>query len=214
MKNKFMVLTATSLLCLASQVYADQKQSVAIGATQSASQEWVLQQLANLPSSTITAADWAAICTTGNPEGAHGCFGNISSPAFARINKIIGGFADQVNIPATNVPNSIFIQKYYGGSSHVSGFNTPTIHNSSPSGASCSYFTTQGANLSYTGVRYHNSDIVGGAIEYFAPGSSGIVYSSDGGSSIKTTYYVLCIGSVASPVSGPAAGSLTGMTAS
>lgn len=212
MKKTFFVLTVASLVGITSQVYADKVQSISLGESQSASKEWVLQQLANLPSSTLTSADWANACTSGTPEGDHGCFGNISSSTFARINKIVGGFTDKVNIPITNVANSIFIQQYNGGSGHVSGFDTPTIHNLSKSGASCSYFTTQGTNLSYTGVRYQSSDIVGGAVEYFPPGDTGVVYSADGGPKIKVTYYVLCIG--VSPSSTPAAGNLTGIYAS
>lgn len=205
MKKRMLVLTILALTNTTSAVYASNTP---------ASQQWVSQQLANLPSSTLSAADWAGACTSGTPESVNGCLGNISSSGFIRINKILGGFTDQINIPITNVPNSLFIQQYNGSSSHVSGADTPTIHNLSSAGASCSYFTTQGANLSATGVRYQNSDTFGGGVEYFSPGTSGIVLNTDGGSTIKVTYYVLCIGSVSPASSTPQAGNLTGISAS
>jgi hypothetical protein len=211
--KKLSLLLVASIACAVSNVYANKSPSAS---THPATKEWVLEQLANFSPTSLTAADWAAACTSGTPTGVSGCLGNISSAAFAKLNKIIGagGFTDQVNIPVTNVPNSIFIQQYNGGSSHVSGSNTPTIHNTSAAGASCAYFSTQGANLDYEGVLYQKTDEVGGGIEYIAPGASHIVYNADGGSSIKVTYYVLCIGSVVPAPSTPTAGNLTGISAS
>jgi hypothetical protein len=69
--------------------------------------------------SILTAADWNAVCTTGTPAGANGCFGNASSAAFAKLSTGLGGYTTYANIIPANAANSVFIKAFFAGT------NTP-----------------------------------------------------------------------------------------
>lgn len=180
----------------------------------------VSEAVATLGTIGLTAEDWAAACDSGSPTSETGCYGNIASPGFASLNKKLMGFSDQVNIPSISTANSIFIQQY-NGSSHV-----PSIAGQSPqvsipnssSPAMCAYFTTGGANLTYTGVLNGDTYKVGGAIQYVRNSNrfTQIYYRVDGYSTppVVVPYYVLCIGTN-NPTDGvePTPGSLNNLTA-
>src|SRR5579862_8323184 len=79
--------------------------SFANAASNPASQEWVLQQIASALSNvqgTITAQDWASICNKGSPNNASGCYGNVSSSAFTKLSNALGGYTTLANINPSN----------------------------------------------------------------------------------------------------------------
>jgi hypothetical protein len=160
----------------------------------------------------LTAADWANACSSGSVTGASGCFGDISSPGFAKLNSALQGFTDQINIPIIPVGNSLFIQQYNGTSFFPSIDNSsPIVNNgSTTASASCAYFTTQGANMAYTGFSYQTSIELGGRVEYIGSMSGPTVVSNPAGAGIVVPYYVLCIGSFNGTTT---AADLTGMVA-
>ena len=64
----------------------------------------------------LSAADWAAACTSGSPTAVAGCLGDVGSPKFAKINRLLGWPTDFANIPIVSAPNSVFILQYGGNS--------------------------------------------------------------------------------------------------
>ncbi len=102
----------------------------------------------------LSAADWAAVCTTGSPTSASGCLGNIASPQFAKINRILLWITDFANVPVISTPNSVFIQQYGGASavpfpaSQYATVNTVAVGGG---GAVCEVFTGHGQALGWQG---------------------------------------------------------------
>ena len=118
-----------------------------------ASKEWVLQQIAaNQP--LLTAADWSAVCTSGSPSSATGCYGNASSAAFAKVSTRLGGFNRYANINPVNVPSSVFIKAFFAGT------NIPTqatnINLTVTGAARCALFTQVGLGLGLGGISTSN----------------------------------------------------------
>lgn len=113
----------------------------------------------------LTAADWEAACTTGTPAQAGGCFGNISSPAFAKINAALGGFSSMANLPIANVPRSLYLVQFFGDSqntlnpSQVDVFLTI----SGSIAASCVLAVTEGSEVGYNGVQNCTKGITAGS---------------------------------------------------
>lgn len=146
MKKKSLVLAVISLTCLCSQVYSASRQPTT-GPTHPASQEWVLQQIAAL-NTQLTAADWNAVCSSGSPANSSGCFGNISSSAFAKVNTGIGGFITVANIDTTNAPaGSVFIKSFFGGTNTPASSTYIAVTLSSGNIARCGVYMQQGTGL-------------------------------------------------------------------
>jgi hypothetical protein len=115
-----------------------------------ASKEWVMQQIA-ASLAPVTAADWNALCTSGLPTSATGCYGNIASAAFTKINNAIGGFTRTANINPVSAANSLFVKAFLGGT-NVPVSNS-TISVSVTSGAArCIIFTQQAFAIGPGGV--------------------------------------------------------------
>ena len=115
-----------------------------------ATQDWVLAQLQTLQSK-ITSTDWDALCSSGSPEDATGCWGNVSSTAFQKISAGTGGFTSYANIQPKNIVGSVFIKAFLGGT------NTPVapinlIVVAPDIAARCALFTSNGAGLGAGGV--------------------------------------------------------------
>lgn len=219
MKRISLLLTSVALVC--STAFAGQK--TIPGSTHPASQEWVLQQLANYSPSSLTAQDWAAACDSGSPTSATGCYGNIASSAFAKINKIIGGggFTDQINLPATSTPNSIFIQQFNGNSAlpSVTGQSPQIKIPASSAPAMCAFFATNGANLSYEGMVLGDTCEVGGGIKDVTNSNTfTTVYNTASdcviNAPVVVTYYVVCVGyHTTNSTTAPTPASLSGLAA-
>lgn len=221
MKRNFILAGVASLVLASSCVYADR--TAEKGPTHPASQEWVLAQLANFTGQHLTAADWAAVCETGSPTSANGCYGNIASSAFAKLNAVIGagGFTDQIDMPVTSTPNSVFIQQFNGNSAVPStAGQSPQVKipSTGSAAAMCAYFTTAGASLTYTGMVLGRECEVGGAIAHVAANATFTTLNTaandcvSDGALVSVVYYALCVGY--SPlVSGqtPTPGSLSGL---
>jgi hypothetical protein len=118
-----------------------------------ASKEWVLQQIA-ANQTLLTASDWEALCTTGSSMSSTGCYGNASSPAFAKVSNSLGGFTRYANINPVNAPNSIFIKSFFAGT------NTPAqpfnLNVTVTGAARCALFTQVGNGLGLGGVSTSN----------------------------------------------------------
>ncbi len=117
-----------------------------------ASKEWVLQQIAaNQGMGVLTAADWQAVCTSGTPTSASGCYGNVSSAAFTKVSDRLGGFTTYANINPVNVSSSVFIKTFFGGTNIPA--NIFTLHITvSNSAARCGLVTQEGLGLSTSGL--------------------------------------------------------------
>lgn len=219
MKRISLLLTSMALVC--STVFAGQ--NTVTGPTHPASKEWVLEQLANFAPTSLTAQDWAAACDSGSPTSATGCYGNIASSGFAKLNKIIGGggFTDQIDIPVASVPNSFFIQQFNGNSAIPSTTATsPEVKiPASSAPAMCAYFATNGANLSYEGLVLNDDCEAGGGIQDISNNNTfQTVYRVASAcvvdAPVVTTYYVLCVGyHVTNTSTPPTPSSLSGLAA-
>ena len=169
----------------------------------------------------LSSKAWAAACTSGAPSSPGGCFGNIASPGFAQINRILLGFTDQVNVPVVNTPNSVFIQQYNGSSTVPSTAGqspqVSVVTQSGTGGASCGYFTTNGGNLTPTGALGQNGTGNWYSFQYFATGHgyASFFYIADSNSHtpVVVTYYVLCVGSDTNVAGNPIPVSLIGTRA-
>jgi hypothetical protein len=147
MKKTSLVVAVMSLTCIASQVYANQKQPIATGTSHPASKEWVLEQIASL-NTQLTTPDWNAVCTSGSPASSSGCFGNVSSSAFTKINNGIGGFTTVANINTTNAPaGSVFIKAFYAGTNTPVGSTYISVTLASGNIARCGIYLQQGTGL-------------------------------------------------------------------
>jgi hypothetical protein len=119
-----------------------------------ASKEWVLQQIAaNSP--LLTAADWSAVCASGSPAGASGCYGNASSAAFAKVSNLVGGFNRYANINPVNAPSSVFIKAFFAGTNTPAQATNLNVHVIN-SAARCALFTQVGHGLGLGGISTTN----------------------------------------------------------
>ncbi len=119
-----------------------------------ASKEWVLQQIA-ANSLLLSAADWSAVCTSGSPASASGCYGNANSATFTRVSKVVGGFNRYANINPVNAPSSVFIKAFFAGTNtpaQAAHLNVHVIN----SAARCALFTQVGHGLGLGGVSTTN----------------------------------------------------------
>jgi hypothetical protein len=119
-------------------------------ASNPASKEWVLQQIA-ANQKILTAADWSAVCTTGSPTSTVGCYGNVSSAAFTKVSNRLGGFTTYANINPANVASSVFIKSFFGGTNIPQNATYFQI-NISNSAARCGVFTQAGFGPGLPGV--------------------------------------------------------------
>lgn len=153
-------------------------------ASNPASEEWVLQQIAGNQRQ-LTAADWSAICTSGIPASSTGCYGNVSSGAFSKVSDRLGGFTSYANINPTNTPSSVFVKSFFGGT------NIPASANSNPgflevqlinSAGRCGLFTQSGFGLGLPGVSTNIP--VSGDTAGLAPNSASVVSINNAAASI------------------------------
>jgi hypothetical protein len=141
---KRMFITVFSISCIAAFMLSTAY------ASRPASKEWVLQQIA-ANQRILTAADWNAVCTSGSPTSASGCYGNVSSAAFTKVSDRLGGFTTYANINPVNVSSSVFIKTFFGGTNIPA--NDFTLHvNVSNSAARCGLVTQAGMGLSVSGL--------------------------------------------------------------
>lgn len=139
---------AASLICLLSSLPAFAMTTTY--AANPASKEWVMQQIAaNLQP--LTSSDWNAICTSGSASSATGCYGNVTSAAFVKINNYVGGFTRYTNINPVNAPSSIFVKAFLGGTNTPTSANNISV-NVSSSAARCVLYTQNGFALGPSGV--------------------------------------------------------------
>jgi len=199
-----------------------------------ASQDWVMQQLAiavNNAQAKLTATEWNAVCTSGSPNSATGCFGNASSAAFAKLSMGVGGFTEYAGINPANVPNSVFIKAFFAGT------NIPTQPNSgsnrylkvtvTPGAVRCNLFTQAGLGINtISGIA--NNMPANGSVNGFAtsgPQSAGMIAINNTTSTsdlldnsnypnainVPNPVYLLCVGY--NTTDGSTAASLAGITA-
>ena len=178
-----------------------------------ASKEWVLQQIA-ANQLQLTTADWNAVCSSGSPASASGCYGNVSSAAFTKVSDRLGGLTTYANINPKNVAASVFIKSFFGGT------NVPVNANTFPgylnitltnSAARCALFTQAGAGLGVPGVftsiptsGSSNNQPGGANVVSINSTTSNAVYFNDGASSGTLTpvagpsqsdpLYLVCVG--------------------
>lgn len=115
----------------------------------------------------LTAANWAAVCTTGSPTAATGCLGNASSDAFTTVSNGTGGFTTWANIQPKDAPESVFIKAFLASTN--TPVSPPNIIISVPNGAArCSLFTTAGQSIGISGINNLNPT-PGNAMEQLAP---------------------------------------------
>jgi hypothetical protein len=141
---KKMIIMAFSISCVSAFMFS------AAYASTPASEEWVRQEIA-ANQTVLTAADWNAVCTTGSPKSASGCYGNVSSAAFSRVSNRLGGFTTYANINPRNVSSSVFIKTFFGGTNIPVNNNTLQI-NVNNSAARCGLVTQAGTGFSVSGV--------------------------------------------------------------
>jgi hypothetical protein len=114
------------------------------------SKEWVMQQIStNI--ATLTAADWNAICTSGSPASSTGCYGSVNSAGFLKISNNIGGFIRYANINPVNVPNSVYVKAFLGGTNTPISTSTIAV-NVISSAARCVVLTQEGFGIGPGGV--------------------------------------------------------------
>ena len=68
---------------------------------------WVMQELAKA-NGLLTLADWHAVCTSGSITSPEGCYGNIASKAFSKINGVSHLLTTVFNVIIDDVPGSLF----------------------------------------------------------------------------------------------------------
>lgn len=159
--NLSRILSAGVFTLLFSHAFAANHNPCDVACTQK-----LITDASNPAALSLTAADWNAACTSGTPAQSGGCFGNISSPAFDKINTALGGFASMANIPVTNVPRSVYLIQFFGGSSntidpsHLDVFlnTTDTI------AASCVLAVTEGSEIGYNGLQNCTTNLTSNAI--------------------------------------------------
>ncbi len=90
-----------------------------------ASQDWVNAQIAATvaqlqneitTASTLSAADWAAVCQSGNINSTNGCYGDAGSQAFAKINRLGGNPLGYAGVTGSAV-NSVWVRQVGVGTS-------------------------------------------------------------------------------------------------
>ncbi|MCX7116324.1 MAG: hypothetical protein NTW94_00110 [Legionellales bacterium] len=89
-----------------------------------------IAKIPSTPSATLTADDWAAVCQTGTINSPAGCYGDISSPAFAKIN---GAASNLTNINAISGggANTVWLRQLGSGTACTSTGNNVQVFNAS-----------------------------------------------------------------------------------
>jgi len=99
--------------------------AITMAASNPASQDWVKAQIAatvaqlqneTATASTLSAADWAAVCQSGNINSSNGCYGDAGSQAFAKINLLGGNPLGYAGVTGSAV-NSVWIRQVGAGTS-------------------------------------------------------------------------------------------------
>lgn len=119
-------------------------------ASNPASKEWVLAQIAaNQPQ--LSSNDWNSICTSGSPNSATGCYGNVTSSAFSKVSNHLGDFIRYANINPVNIATSVFVKAFLGGTNTPASGNAISVHVNGFA-ARCALFTTEGLGIGPGGV--------------------------------------------------------------
>jgi hypothetical protein len=162
----------------------------------------VLEQIAT-NQRILTAADWNAVCSSGSPTSSSGCYGNVSSAAFTKVSDRLGGFTTYANINPGNVPSSVFLKTFFGGTNIPindfpgSGLLQITLTNSA---GRCGLFTQSGFGLGVPGVATNEP---GGIAAGGAPNSASVVsINNTTSSNVYFNHQDVQSGSL-SPVAGP-----------
>ena len=115
-----------------------------------ASKEWVLEQIAANPQQ-LTSADWNAICASGSVASSTGCYGNVTSAAFQKVSDYVGGFTRYANINPQNIPSSVFVKAFFGGT-NIPAQATNLNLTVNGGAARCALFTRNGYGIGPAGV--------------------------------------------------------------
>jgi hypothetical protein len=115
-----------------------------------ASKEYVMQEIANSLQPLAT-SDWNAICSSGTATSATGCYGNVISAAFVKINNYTGGFTRYTNTNPVNAPSSVFVKSFLGGTNTPASTSTINVAVNG-SAARCVLFTQNGLAIGPAGV--------------------------------------------------------------
>ena len=149
----------------------------------------------------LTAANWAAACTTGSPLSANGCYGDAASTGFARINRGLGGYSSYSGINISgSVAGSIFIKAFLANANTPIDPENISVTLASGYGARCSLFTQEGAGIN--GVEGMGNSGSNGTLS--GPQAAQITTVSSAQQDIKITnaapavinapLYILCVG--------------------
>lgn len=216
MKLNSLALTIISLACISAQVYAKQNQSNTTGPTHPASQEWVLQQLANFSPTQLSSQDWSNLCSSGSIT--NGCYVNCTTSKAAACTRVLGIAHAAIidGIPTPIVDSGMYVKALTpGGSSSVYG---PFLQQTSGNTSFCTLHDVSGVYISNRGTYSENGTSGPDVVQYrnTSPSSSGKYYSQsdiDGtpnyiplyqsdelgdGLPIGQTFYMICLGATRS----------------
>jgi len=224
MKRIYHLAAIASLIFTSPLLFANQPETP-VGTTHPATQEWVLAQLAKMPTGgqKLTESSWAAVCQSGSMTSPGGCFGNVSTPAFQALDVGIGGFTDYANIGIANVANSVFIKKYLGTDGNAPGNGSSVDVSVNGAIARCEIFSEPGQEISYEGIANFasstNSDLEApeGELYQIPNGQSANITVADNNNSSEPLMrtgrgvYLICVG--VNSAANPTAASIAGTTA-
>ena len=88
---------------------------------------------------TLSSADWEAACTAGTT--AAGCFGNIGSTAYRKLDRLLQSPATVISLIPQSVPNSIYIKKYGPGGAVMANTGSYTVSTVTGATVVCVSFT-------------------------------------------------------------------------
>ena len=96
----------------------------------------------------LSAADWEAVCTSGTTAG--GCFGNVGSIGYKKLERLCGYPAYQLSVLVQDVAKSVYIRKYgpSGEPAENPGrYTFSTAGLPTPTTAVCQIFTPRGTTI-------------------------------------------------------------------
>ena len=119
----------------------------------------------NAHTSTLTAADWTALCASGSPADSTGCYGNVNSTAFTKVNQGTGGFLTYANINPANAPaGSLFVKAFYAGTNLPTAGNAIALSILATNVARCGLYIQQGTGVDSGGPSMNNSTVGEGLV--------------------------------------------------
>ena len=193
-----------------------------------ASEEWLRLWLQNYAAiqtnSSSNSANplWDATCTSGATSNPLGCLGNIGSTEFAVLNVALGDFLSFSNLASDqdSTPNSVFIKQFSGTVNQpVNNYITVDVTQVMAAYVVCGLFTSKGINFSQA---INNAPVMQRSTTYNQPTQFIVRYFTntltainpplvwgryavnEPGTQLQTTFYLLCIGTTATPPYDPA----------